>query len=205
VVEAAPVQPEPEPVKTAPVKPAPEKAPTMEPQTALVPQVVENDYSRQLEPRSMSEAITLAKYAMDSRLFGAYGSAQSILMTIIAGRELGMATMHALRAFHVIDGKPVLAADAIRALVMRSGLVEYLRCTERTHKIATFVIKRKGDPEVTLSYTIEEAQAAGLVKAGSGWVKNPADLLVARAGSKICRLVCPDVIHGIYAPEEMES
>ena len=200
VVEAAPVQPEPEPVK-----PAPEKAPTMEPQTALVPQVVENDYSRQLEPRSMSEAITLAKYAMDSRLFGAYGSAQSILMTIIAGRKLGMATMHALRAFHVIDGKPVLAADAIRALVMRSGLVEYLRCTERTHKIATFVIKRKGDPEVTLSYTIEEAQAAGLVKAGSGWVKNPADLLVARAGSKICRLVCPDVIHGIYAPEEMES
>jgi len=195
-----------EAAKRLEAKPAPEeqRRKQPEPTTALVPQVIDADYSRQLEPRSISEAQTISKWALDSHLFGSYGSAQAIMMTIMAGREMGMATMHSLRAFHVIDSKPVLAADAIRALVMRSGLVEYLRCTERTNKIATFAIKRKGDPEVTLSYTIEEAQAAGLVRPGSGWVKNPADLLVARAGAKICRLVCPDVIHGIYAPEEME-
>jgi 5'-3' exonuclease len=196
VVEPAPA---PEPVKPA----APPKAmEATKPMTALA--VIDADYSRQLEPTSLPDAIQLAKYAFESRLFGAYGSPQGVLMTIMAGREMGMATMHSLRAFHVIDGKPVLAADAIRALVMRSGLVDYFRCTERTAERATFAIKRKGDPEVTLSYSIQEAQAAGLVKPGSGYTKNPADLLVARAGSKIARLVCPDVIHGIYAPEEME-
>jgi hypothetical protein len=196
VVEPAPV---PEPVKPA----APPKVmEATRPMTALA--VIDADYSRQLEPTSLPDAIQLAKYAFESRLFGAYGSPQGVLMTIMAGREMGMATMHSLRAFHVIDGKPVLAADAIRALVMRSGLVDYFRCTERTAERATFAIKRKGDPEVTLSYSIQEAQAAGLVKPGSGYTKNPADLLVARAGSKIARLVCPDVIHGIYAPEEME-
>jgi len=191
-------------------KPEPEeqrrKAPTMEPQTtALVPQVIDADYTRQLEPRTMTEAITLAKYAFDSRMFGAYGSAQSVLMTIMAGRELGMPTMHALRAFHVIEGRPVLAADAIRALVMRSGVVKYFRCIERTAERATFAAKRGDDPEIVLSYSISEAQAAGLVKPGSGWVKNPADLLVARAGSKLARLIAPDVVHGIYSPDEMEG
>ena len=39
----------------------------------------------------------------------------------------------------------------------------------------------------------------------SGWGKNPADMLVARAGAKLARLVYPDVVHGLYAPEEMEG
>ena len=123
-------------------------------------------------------------------------------MTVLAGRELGMPTMHALRAFHIVDGKPVLAADAIRALVLRSGLARYFRCTERTAARATFVTQRGDEPEIGLTYTIEEATTAGLLKAGSGWVKNPADMLVARAGSKLARLVYPDVVHGIYAGDE---
>jgi len=192
---------EPAPVEDpAPLKDRPDvmQAPTV----ALVPHDIE--YTRQLEPRSITEAITLAKYAFESRLFGAYGTPQGALMTIMAGREMGIPTMHSLRAFDVIDGKPTLKADAIRALVLRSGKADYFRIVERTATRATFVTRRKGDPEVVLSYTIEEAQLAGYVKPGSGWTKNPHDMLVARASAKLARLVYPDVIHGLYAPEEME-
>jgi len=105
----------------------------------------------------------------------------------------------------VIDGKPTLKADAIRALILRSGKADYFRIVERSATVCTFATKRKGDPEVTLSYTFEEAQAAGLVKPNSGWVKNPADMLVARASAKLARLVYPDVIHGLYAPEELAA
>jgi hypothetical protein len=112
--------------------------------------------------------------------------------------------MASLRAFHIVQGKPVLAADAIRALVLKSGLVSSFRCTERTPDRATFTAKRGDDPEISLTYTMAEAQAAGLLKPGSGWSKFPADMLVARAGAKLARLVAPEVTFGLYAPEELE-
>jgi len=199
-------EPTPEPV----APPAPVVEPTPVPDemeesvtgTALA--VIDVAYERQLEPRSIDDAIKIAKYAFASKLFGAYGTPQGVLMMILAGREMGIATMHSLRAFDVIDGKPALKADAIRAIVLQSGKAEYFRNTERTAERATFVGKRKGDPEIALSYTIDEARQAGLLKPGSGWTKNPADMLVARASGKLARLIWPDVIHGIYAREELE-
>jgi 5'-3' exonuclease len=165
-------------------------------------------YDQQLEPRSMPEAITLAKHLFDSRLFSAYGTPQGVLSTVLAGRELGMPAMAALRSFFIIDGKPTLSSAALQALVLRSGKARYFRCTERTPERATFVTKRGDDPELSLTYTTEEARAAWTKdeKAwnNSGWKRNPADMCTARAGSKLARLAYPDVCAGLYAPEEME-
>ncbi len=166
------------------------------------------DWQRELEPRSMSDAKELATSMFASRLFSAYGHPAGIMATVLAGREIGMQAMTALRAFHIIDGKPTLSAGAIHAMILASGKAEYFRCSERTDKHATFVTKRKGDPEMALTFTIEEGRRAfsGDDKkwASSGWGKNPADMCVARAGVKLARLVYPDVVHGLYAPEEME-
>ncbi len=162
-------------------------------------------FERQLEPSSISEAKDLANWMFQSKMFSAYGTPQAVLSTILAGRELGLQAMASLRAMHVVEGKQTFAADYIRSRVLQSGLVEYFRCTERTADHATFVIKRKGDPEMALTYTIEEAAKAGLVKPKGGWEKNPADMLVARASSKLARLVCPEVTFGIYAREEFDQ
>jgi hypothetical protein len=170
------------------------------PTAALVPVVV--DYERQLEPQSMNQAVQLAGLLFKARLFGAYGTPEAVLSTVLSGRELGISAMASLRAFHIVEGRPTLAADALRALVIKSGKAKSFRCTERTPTAATFVTQREGDEPMELRYTIEEAQAAGLVKNGSGWTKNPADMLVARASSKLARLVYPDVVAGLYAPEE---
>lgn len=164
-----------------------------------------SEWEKQLEPRDMRQAVYVANQAFGSQLFGAYGSAQAVLMTIMAGRDFGMSAMASLRAFHVVKGKPVLAADAIRALVMRSGKVKFFRCAERTAEKCTFVAQRhEDDAPTSLTYTIEEARAAGLVVNGSNWTKGPADMLVARASSKLARIVCPEVTFGLYAPEEMD-
>lgn len=169
---------------------------------ALAPAPVE--FERQLEPRSLGQAGQLAKYMHESRLFSAYGTPQAVLSTILAGRELGLSAMASLRAFHIVEGKHTMSADLLRALVIRSGQAKYFRCTERTATAATFTTQRGDDPPIDLRYTIEEAQAAGLVKSKSGWEKNPADMLIARAGSKLARLVYPDVAAGLYAPEEFD-
>jgi 5'-3' exonuclease len=166
------------------------------------PAVVE--WERQLEPQDILQAKELANWIFQSRLFSAYGHPAGVLTTILAGREMGLPAMASLRAMHIVEGKPTLAADFIRALVVRSGLVEYFRCSERTPDRATFIIKRKDEPEMSLTYTLEEARAAGLVKPKSGWERNAADMLVARASSKLARLVCPEITFGLYAREEFE-
>lgn len=178
-------------------------APNAAPEAVLVPAGV--PYESTLEPRTLDEAIKLAKFAFESRLFSAFGTAQAVLMVIMAGREYGMGMMASLRGFMIVEGRPTLAADLIRALVIRSGKVRYFRCVERTPERATFESQRGDDPPLRLTYTIEEARQAGLVKPKSGWERNPSDMLVARASSKLARLIAPDVIHGIYAPEELEQ
>lgn len=201
----APEAPKPaaEPAKeAAPVAAAPKPSTAIAVREAEVLPAVE--YEKQLEPRSMTQAITLANHFFNTRLFAAYGTPQAILSTVMAGRELGLPAVASLRGFHIVEGKHQMHADLIRALVLKSGLVDYFRCTERTPERATFIAKRKGDPEIALSYTVEEARAAGLVKEKSGWVKNPADMCVARASSKLARLVAPEIVFGLYAPEEFD-
>jgi 5'-3' exonuclease len=172
----------------------------------LAPAPVE--WERQLEPRSISDAIVLSKHMYDSRLFSAYGTPQGVLSTIMAGREIGLQAMASLRAFDIIDGRPTYKADLIRALVLRSGKATYFRCTQRTATAATFITRRGDEPEIALTYTIEEARQAWTKSddawSKSGYGKNPADMLVARAGAKLARLVYPEVVHGMYAREEFD-
>jgi hypothetical protein len=122
-----------------------------------------------------------------------------------------------LRAFSLIDNKTEMKANAIMGVVMKSPQCEYFRVVERTNERATFVTKRKGDPEVSLTFTIEDGRR-GYAKRdsadpskpdakawdGSGYTRNPADQLVARASSKLARLVYPDVVFNLYAPEEFD-
>jgi 5'-3' exonuclease len=197
VIDAVPVD---APRPTPPAPPAPAALIVHE---AELPAPAE--WEMQLEPRSMREAKLLAQDMYSSRMFSAYGTAQAVLSTIMAGRELGLQAMASLRGFHIIEGKPTLAADLIRALVIRSGKAKFFRCAERTAERATFETQRGDDPPISLTYSVEDAKAAGLVKPGGAWIKSPADQCVARASAKLARLVYPDVVHGIYAHEELEG
>lgn len=189
-----------------PASAAPIPTRVQEPEVLPPPSTV---FEMQLEPRSLREAALVAQEAFKSRNFSAYGTSQGIMMTILAGRELGLQAMASLRGFHIIDGKPALSADLIRALVTRSPHCEYFRCTERTNEAATWETKRRGDPSpMTLRFTIEDGKLASFKDEkswkASGWGRNPADMCVARASAKLARLVYADVVFNLYAPEEME-
>lgn len=228
-VAAAPVIPTGAAPAEAPKAPAvvgqwsPAAAPAAAPATladnggSLAPAPVE--FERQLEPRSIGQAAQLAKAMFAARMFNGYGTEQAVLSTVLAGRELGMQAIASLRAFHVIEGKHALAADAMRGLVLRAGVAEYFRVTKRTAEVAEFETKRRGEPEpVRLAYTMAEGRAAfgfydGMPEPArlekekawskSAWAKHPADMLAARASSKLARLVYSDVLFGLYAPEEL--
>lgn len=164
------------------------------------------EWELQLDPRSMREARLLSKDMHDSRMFSAYGTPQGVLSTVILGRELGLPAMSSLRTIHIIEGKHALSASLMVALVLKSGLAEYFEPVTFDDKHATFVTKRKGARnEVTLTHTIEMAAQAGLVKDKSNWLKIPTDMLVARAQSRLARMVYPDLLSGLYTPDELKD
>lgn len=130
---------------------------------------------------------------------------QDALIVLMAGRELGFAPMQSLRMLSVIKGKVTLSADATVALVRRSGECVEWRCVETTRERATYTTRRKGDTEPTvLTWTIEQAQRAGLV-GGQGWRSYPEAMLRARCASALARIVYPDLVAGIYDPDELAT
>ena len=179
---------------------------------AVAEQPAPDEWERSLEPRSMDDACRLAQRLHDSRMFSAYGTPQAVLSTLLLGRELGLPAMASLRSVHVIEGKHSLSADLMVALVLRSGMAEYFDLVETTDKICTYETLRNGKKKpLKLSYTIEQAEKAGLLapprpgKKPSPWHKMPTQMLRARAKSELARLVYPDLLAGLYTPEELRD
>jgi 5'-3' exonuclease len=171
------------------------------------------EWERQLDPRSPKEARILAADLHASRMFSAYGTPQAVLSTIMAGRELGFPAMASLRSFHIIEGKASLSAGAMVATVLRSGVAEYFRPVSFGETEATFETLRKGpgNKPITLKHTVEMGRTAWPKKTAdweksflaSGWGRNPTDMVVSRAESRLARMIYPDILAGLYTPEEL--
>jgi hypothetical protein len=129
-----------------------------------------------------------------------------VLVTLMTGAELGLQPMQALRSIAVVKGKPSLSADLMVSLVkQRKDVCEYLILAKSTPEVATYKAKRVGEPEPTeMSFTMQDAQRAGLTGAGGMYAKYPAQMLRARCASGICRAVFPDLCMGLYDSDSGE-
>lgn len=156
-----------------------------------------------LVPSTMNEAHELAKVYAASQLLPAElrNKPADVFVTIMAGMELGMAPMAALRSIHIIKGQPVLSADAMVACAQSSGACEYFRAIESNNRIATYETKRKGSEPVQRSFTIDDARTAGLLS-NPTWKKYPAAMLRARCKADLARDVYPDAVAGTYIHDE---
>lgn len=118
------------------------------------------------------------------------------------GESYGLSLVQSLSALHVIDGKICMSADMMRALCLARPAIVRFDLLENTDKIATWEAERKGSKPVRMSFTWAEAERAGLATKGP-WRQYPAAMLRARAASALARTIAPDIVHGLYAPEEM--
>lgn len=132
------------------------------------------------------------------------GKPEAVLACMLAGNEVGVSPMQALSKIHVIDGRPAMAAELMRAIVLRDG--HELWIEESTSTRCILGGKRKGsDRETHVTWTMDDAQRAGL-KGRQNWQKYPTAMLLARATAGLCRAIFPDVLAGIsYTVEELED
>lgn len=163
--------------------------------------------TRAIEPRDFGEAFRMAEVLFNSRMFPkSCPSPEAAMVILLKGRELGISTVQAMTEIHVIEGKVSLSASLMGGLVLSCGAADYFSCVESSAEAATYATRRKGDPtgEHRLTFTMADASRAGLT-GKDNWKRHPADMLRARAASKLARMVYPDVLAGCYTPDEIED
>lgn len=132
------------------------------------------------------------------------GKPDEITGAILAGAEIGLDPMSALRSIDIIDGTPALRALTLRALVQARGHEVWV--DKSTDTEAVVCGRRAGSDRTQKSvWTIDRARRANL--AGKrNWQTNPTAMLIARATAELCRLVAADAILGMpYAAEEIRD
>lgn len=150
------------------------------------------------EVQSLAEILSKASNLPDALK----GKIPDVVAQMLAGAELGLAPMASIRGVHIVQGKPIMSADTMVGLVMSSGLAEYFVQLESSATSVTFETKRRGSPHPQrCTWTMEDAKRAGLASKDN-WRLYPRQMLSARARAELGRSVYPDVLAGVYVPEE---
>ncbi len=132
-----------------------------------------------------------------------------LFLKMTFGAELGLKPLQAIQNVAVINNRPCIWGDAAKAIVLQSGLSEYVY-EEEVGKQGTdswgfkCVTKRKGNAleEVTI-FTVADAKRAGLMdKNGSLYKLYPQRMLMFRARGFRLRDSYPDVMKGLITAEE---
>lgn len=196
--------------------------------TAIAPVPGEGLQSTRYEPRNLEDAFRLAQLVIESGIApsGVRNKEQAFII-LATGAELGLTAMQALRTINIIKGKPVMAADLMKALCVRSPQCVFFRrvkmrckqhegardiesfncddCIARDSRLAVYETQRKGSPSPErVEFTIEDAKKADLLN-GQNWRKYPRAMLKARAKAELARDVYPDLLAGLYTDEEMDA
>jgi len=130
-------------------------------------------------------------------------TAQQAVLVMETGRELGLPPMEAIRNIFIVDNKTALASQLMLSLLYKSEKLEDIKIDD-TDKKCTVMMKRKGMSPYTVTFSLDDARNAGL-NYKDNWKKYPKNMCRARAISMCARVVAPDVIAGIYTPEEIEA
>ena len=146
---------------------------------------------------------TMAETAVSSKMYKGIGEKAGVMMIMLSARELGISPMQALNGgLNIINGKVEISARMMSALIRKSGHSIKVHTCSNTECI--LIGKRADTGETqTSSFTIQEAQQAGLVKSGGGWTKWPKDMCFARALSRLSRQLFSDVIGIGYVEGEI--
>ncbi len=146
--------------------------------------------------------ITVANALFKSGLFPNVKNAYGAFAITQYGSELGIGPMTALQTMAIVSGKICMGAQMMLSLAIKAGVSFKIIKDDNNECQIHF---KRGELEYTSSFSIAEAKQAGIYRDQSGWTKYPRDMLYWRAVTRGLRRVCPDVITGLYAIEEIQD
>ncbi len=133
------------------------------------------------------------------------GKPDNIIALIVAGSELGLPAMSAVRNLYIAaDGVIAMKADAMAGLCISRGEAVYFRCSDDADDHTTYETKRGSQAPQSWTWTDLDTFAAGL-QDRPWWQEYPRQMRHARAKSALARAAYPDIMAGIFSTEEVQD
>ena len=137
------------------------------------------------------------------------GKAESCLLAIQHGSELGLSPMQALQSIAVVNGRPSVYGDTALAVCIGSPVCEYVRETvegDGDAMVAICEAKRRGYEKPTVvRFSVADAKKAGLWGKSGPWTNYSRRMLQMRARGFALRDTFPDILRGLITAEEAQD
>lgn len=159
-------------------------------------------------PTNLAEAMRFAEILAKSGMVPKeyVEKPEAIVVAIQMGMEVGLQPMQAIQNISVINGRPSIWGDGALALVKTHPEFEYIKEDDleaiRKNSKAVCSIKRRGQPEVKVTFSVEDAKMAGLWGRTGPWTTYWPRMLQMRARGFAIRDSFPDALKGIILREE---
>lgn len=134
------------------------------------------------------------------------GQPAQVFVALQMGAELGLTVMQSCQNIAVINGRPVIWGDVQLALVMAHPELEEfdeVQEGEGDNFKATCIVKRRTRKPVKRSFTMAQAQTAGLLTKNT-WKNYPERMCQHRARSWALRDTFPDVLKGVRTVADID-
>lgn len=153
-------------------------------------------------PTTFPEVIQMAEFLARSGMVPSAmrNKPADIAAILLKGAEIGVFPMTALAQIVVIEGKPSVSPELMRALATRAGhRITFVAMSDTSVTVRGV----RGDNGESLEITWDMARAAKAKLNDKGtWKTYPQAMLVARSTSELVRYLFPDLGIG-YIPEEL--
>lgn len=190
-------------IKQAETAPAPVPEPQA-PSKAMIPVG-----PRGVELRDVDSMFRFARCYLQSKLAPpAFKNEQQLVICWAKAAELGLTPLQAIEGMSIINNRVGIMGDLALAMVEASGLlkqknVEY--SGENSDLVCTVRLQRKGRKEQAYSFSVKEAQQAGIYDRSSVWKQYPRRMTYYRALGFGLRDEFSDVLKGCKTVEELQD
>jgi len=159
-----------------------------------------------LTATTMEQAIKVAEMLAKSSLVPkAYqGQPANVLVAMAYGESFGMQPLQAMQSVAVVNGMPGLYGDGLLAVCRSCSDWEWMQ-EAVDGETAICTAKRRGEPEVTATFSVQDAKRAQLWGKQGPWTQYPMRMLAMRARAFALRNLYADVLRGMGSAEELQD
>jgi hypothetical protein len=137
-----------------------------------------------------------------------WGDQATAFIALQAGSEVGLSLAQTMQSVYVIGRRPALYGDAPLGLCMASGKFDFSQFCETwddAKKLASCTACRIGGKPVTHTFSLADAERAGLPRRNPNYHTYPQRMCPRRARAWTLRDVFPDVLMGLAIREDVED
>ena len=166
-------------------------------------------YGRMPDP--LAAIKTLGEAFKTSPMLGLTTPGDGIVLAMTCMAD-GITPLDFIRKYHIIEGRPSMRADAMTAeFRRRGGKVRWLQLGDSGTAEAEFEFEGQ---TLRMAFTLDDARKLlgkgkdgkdRIDKPGGNWEKDPGAMLRARLTSKAIRILAPEIVAGVYTPEEVQD